>query len=266
MNFVDKANGIIEARGSNMDSLFHVRFYVMQDKSLLSETDFKDSTLNVFHGKNIEFHTKGNIASISIYNNNLLNGPMQKWNEDGQLTDSIIYNNGSVEYKATYNYINQKPIFQTFIDSLNDTLKEAGFDADGQTVYEVFFHGTKGIYKKYKAGALVSEDSVYSREHTDATYGGKNNSWRRYLERTLNLRNVLANRPTPGTYQAIVQFIVDTDGNISNFKPLSNNGYGIEEEAVRVIRQSGKWIPATRYGIPIKAYRKQPITLVIPNL
>ncbi|HET9429556.1 MAG TPA: energy transducer TonB, partial [Chitinophagaceae bacterium] len=60
-----------------------------------------------------------------------------------------------------------------------------------------------------------------------------------------------------------VQFIVDKEGAISDVKALSNHGYGMEEEAVKVIRKGPAWIPAIQNGRAVKAYRKQPITFVV---
>jgi hypothetical protein len=37
----------------------------------------------------------------------------------------------------------------------------------------------------------------------------------------------------------------------------------MEAEVIRVIKKSGKWIPATMKGKPVKAYRKQPITFIV---
>ncbi|HEX2629304.1 MAG TPA: energy transducer TonB, partial [Chitinophagaceae bacterium] len=66
-----------------------------------------------------------------------------------------------------------------------------------------------------------------------------------------------------GTYTVIIQFVVDVDGSVSNIVPLSDKGYGLEQEAIRVLKQSKKWKPAIQNGRQVKAYRKQPITFVI---
>jgi protein TonB len=46
-------------------------------------------------------------------------------------------------------------------------------------------------------------------------------------------------------------------------KALSNHGYGMEEEAVKVIRKGPAWVAAIQNGRPVKAYRKQPITFIV---
>jgi beta-lactamase regulating signal transducer with metallopeptidase domain len=104
------------------------------------------------------------------------------------------------------------------------------------------------------------ESEVFTRVEIDAAYPG---NWRNFLERNLSGQVAVDNGAGPGTYTTIIQFIVDTDGTISNMKALSKHGYGMEEEAMRVINTSGKWKPAVQNGREVKAYRKQPITFQI---
>ena len=44
---------------------------------------------------------------------------------------------------------------------------------------------------------------------------------------------------------------------------MTNHGYGMEEEAMRVIKKGPKWTPAVQNGRSVKAYRKQPITFQV---
>jgi hypothetical protein len=61
----------------------------------------------------------------------------------------------------------------------------------------------------------------------------------------------------------VVQFIVNTDGTIIDIKPLTDHGFGMEEEAVRVISRGPKWNPAIQGGKQVKAYRRQPVTFQV---
>ena len=61
----------------------------------------------------------------------------------------------------------------------------------------------------------------------------------------------------------IVKFIVSKDGSISDVQAESKHGYGMEEEAVKVIRKGPKWTPALQNGRNVNAYRRQPITFVV---
>jgi len=50
---------------------------------------------------------------------------------------------------------------------------------------------------------------------------------------------------------------------VSELKPLTNMGYGMEQEAMRVLKKADKWNPAVQNGRHVKTYRRQPITFLI---
>lgn len=106
-------------------------------------------------------------------------------------------------------------------------------------------------------------EQTFTKVEVEASFKGGEGAWRKYLERNLNASAPVDNGAAPGSYTVVVQFIVDKEGNISDVKALSNHGYGMEDEAVRVIKRGPKWEPAIQNGRQVKAYRKQPITFVV---
>lgn len=57
-----------------------------------------------------------------------------------------------------------------------------------------------------------------------------------------------------------VQFVVDKDGSITDAKTIKGIGGGCDEEAVRVIANSPKWIPGKQRGEAVKVRMILPIT------
>jgi protein TonB len=104
------------------------------------------------------------------------------------------------------------------------------------------------------------ENKVFTKVEIEASFAG---DWAKFLQRNLNADVAVNAGAPPGTYQVIVQFIVDKEGNVSDVKGLTNHGYGMEEEAMRAIRKAPKWNPAVQNGRQVKAYRKQPITFIV---
>jgi protein TonB len=117
-----------------------------------------------------------------------------------------------------------------------------------------------------KAVVVVKDETNYDQTFTkvevEAAFEG---DWSKYLTRTLNSSTPVDNGAPSGSYPVIVQFIVDKGGNISEVKALTSHGYGMEEEAIRVIKRGPKWKPAIQNGRQVKAYRKQPITFVVSD-
>ena len=107
------------------------------------------------------------------------------------------------------------------------------------------------------------ENKVFEKVEVEASFPGGEREWRKYLERNLDANTPVDNGAPEGSYTVIVQFIVDREGNISDMKALTNHQYGMEEEAVKIIRKGPKWVPAVQNGRQVKAYRKQPVTFVV---
>ena len=58
-------------------------------------------------------------------------------------------------------------------------------------------------------------------------------------------------------------FVIDVDGSIIELKVLKDLGYGTGEEAIRVLKESPKWIPGEQNGQPVRVKYALPIALNI---
>ena len=61
----------------------------------------------------------------------------------------------------------------------------------------------------------------------------------------------------------IISFFVEKDGTLTNFQVAKSLGKAFDDEALRVIRASPKWIPAMRDGKAIKSKYTAPIKFYI---
>lgn len=107
------------------------------------------------------------------------------------------------------------------------------------------------------------DNKVFDRVEVEASFPGGSDTWRKYLEKNLNASIPMENNAPMGLYRVLVQFVVDKQGNVSDIKPLTDHGYGMEAEVIRVILKQPKWLPAMQNGRTVKAYRKQPVTFAL---
>ena len=107
------------------------------------------------------------------------------------------------------------------------------------------------------------EDKIFTKVENEAAFPGGEAAWRRFLEKNLNASTPVDNGAPEGSYQVIVRFIVSKDGSISDVQAESKHGYGMEDEAVKIIKKGPKWTPALQNGRNVNAYRRQPITFVV---
>ena len=58
-----------------------------------------------------------------------------------------------------------------------------------------------------------------------------------------------------------MEFMIETDGSLSEFKIIKDLGYGVGDEAIRVLKLSPKWSPGTQNGKPVRVLYNLPITI-----
>lgn len=107
------------------------------------------------------------------------------------------------------------------------------------------------------------EDKIFTKVENEAQFPGGQAAWVRYLQKNLNPNAPIDNGAPGGTYQVIVKFIVSKDGTISDVQAETKHGYGMEAEAIKIIKKGPKWTPALQNGRNVNAYRRQPITFVV---
>lgn len=66
--------------------------------------------------------------------------------------------------------------------------------------------------------------------------------------------------------EALVQFLVATDGSVSNFKILQSAGIDFDKELLRVLKRTPNWKPAVENGRPVAATVTQRVVFVQRDL
>ncbi len=90
----------------------------------------------------------------------------------------------------------------------------------------------------------------------DAEYPGDAKGWQAYLVKNLNYPQAAVSKEVQG--EVIVEFVVNTDGSISKVHAISGPKE-LRPESVRVVKESGYWVPAMNKGAKVASYKKQPI-------
>ena len=96
----------------------------------------------------------------------------------------------------------------------------------------------------------------------ESKYPGGNAAWMLYLNRNFRYPQEAIDNEIEGT--VMIQFIVDKEGNVSNVEAVSGPNE-LREEAIRVIKKSGKWEPAIQNGRNVKSYKRQSVQFKLQN-
>lgn len=142
-----------------------------------------------------------------------------------------------------------------------DVVNQEGIKDEGIVAPAVIDDG-KGVVEVKKE---EDENKIFEKVEIEASFKGGEGAWRKFLERNLNPNAPVDNGAPEGLYTVYVQFIVSKDGTISDVRALTNHGFGMEQEAVRVIKKGPAWTPAVQNGRQVNAYRKQPITFQVTS-
>jgi len=109
------------------------------------------------------------------------------------------------------------------------------------------------------------EDKIFTAVEIEAGFPGGQDAWANYLRNTLNGNLPVDNGATAGKYTVIVKFVVSKDGSVSDIKCENDPGFGMCEEAVRVIKKTKNWTPAIQNGQHVNAYRRQPVVFLVED-
>jgi len=150
------------------------------------------------------------------------------------------------------------------------SLKKISFAAIALLIANLIYahpsiQSTTGMYMRIDTvpGQDTNALKVFDKVEIEASFAGGEQGWRSFLEQNLNPNTPVERGAPAGSYTVWVQFIVDKDGKLSDFKALTKNGYGMETEVIRILRKSPLWSPAEQEGRKVKAYRKQPVTFMV---
>ena len=127
----------------------------------------------------------------------------------------------------------------------------------------------KGKRKGRVSAAIGAEDmnarmemdkrGYYNRAEVSPSYAGGQASLESYVQDKLEYPAEALDNGIEGEVK--VQFAVDNDGKITNVTTVGKKvGYGLEEEAVKVVSAMPKWKPGTVKGKAVKTWRTLPIT------
>jgi protein TonB len=114
-----------------------------------------------------------------------------------------------------------------------------------------------------RSSAMKADNmGYYNYAETSPSYNGGQNAISNYINNNIEYPQDAIDNGAEGT--VYVRFGVDENGNITNVKTTGSKiGYGLEEEAIRAVKNMSKWNPGQLKGKPVKVWVDLPITFRI---
>jgi len=110
-----------------------------------------------------------------------------------------------------------------------------------------------------------NNEPIFYTAEKPAQFQGGSKGWVEYLEKNLNRDLAFKNKAAAGKYTVKLNFVVNKDGDVVNVIAENNPGYGTVAEAIRVIEQGPKWIPAEQNGKRVNYLVKQTIVFEVSD-
>lgn len=100
----------------------------------------------------------------------------------------------------------------------------------------------------------VELDTIYNIVDVIPSYPGGEEAWKKYLKKNVKY-------PKKAWWEELeadvgLEFTIKKDGSITDIVHLTVVGWGFEEEAIRLLKKSGKWIPALKNNKPVNYHAK----------
>jgi TonB family protein len=122
-----------------------------------------------------------------------------------------------------------------------------------------------GYPTNVKKDVTVEDNTVYNHVTVSnpPTYPGGVQKFYRWLGATIKYPNIASENRIQGT--VYISFNVEKDGTLNDIKVDGRKlGFGLEEEAIRVVRLSKRWNPGMENGKPVRVKYNIPIKFSMP--
>jgi len=115
----------------------------------------------------------------------------------------------------------------------------------------------------YDENGYNAEKNIYSTAglQVQPEFPGGNKAFSKFVSDNFNTPTAADG---PVRVNALITFVVEKDGTVTDIKALKDPGYGILDEATRVLKSSPKWKPGIQNGKPVRAQFTLPLILNLP--
>ena len=186
---------------------------------------------NVF--ERLDYQLNAPLKMLRTYSDSsitTLNGKYLKYNKSGGIQVSGQYaNNGKTGEWAYFNDSSKKILTETYVNN--------------QLVTSV------------NPDTVKKKDPIKYADERESDFAGGQRKWAKYLQNAF--RKMPPEQASLKGYVRVM-FIVNTDGHTSDIYLSNSAQFGLDEEAIKLIRKSPKWEPAFQNGKIVKSYKLQP--------
>lgn len=258
-------------------NLYKVEDYYKDMKPKMICKTHSNRPILQLEGSSIEFFPNGHRKAIRNYINGKLSGDVTEYFPNGQVYISGVYG----EYNAIM--INESRDSTGRILVKNDSGHYVKYDAEFKDVieegnivngtYDGEVHGrlndsvnyvctyNKGLLKEGTSYSKSGKKYQFSKTEIEPQFKGGIDAFFRFLINNIQYPKVAKDNNVQG--KVFITFVVEKDGSLTDIKVARGIGSGCDDEAIRVLRLSPKWIPGLQYGVPVRVQYTMPLSFTL---
>lgn len=249
-----------------------------KENHLIQSYSYSDAEAQKLNGESITYYKNGKKKSLITYNNGKPIGDFFVWYENGNPKEESFYLDvdwGSAKQQKMINCWNEKGEKTVtngngFVETKDDYYAEKGFYKDGFKDGKWTGNSLKNTFNYeeiYANGELVSGVSTES-DGTKNEYSSLEvkpepkkgiQHFYDFISKKFSTPDLAYKNKIKG--KIILAFVVDKNGEITEVRVVKGLGYGLDEEAIRVLSSYDKWKPALQKGRRVRCSYTIPINL-----
>ena len=247
------------AKSSDLDGLTYeglfVNYYGNGEKR--SVVNYKNGIKN---GNDYEYYTNGRLYSRYVYpeNSNFYGNYLIMANSDSLGNELVTDGNGYYKgYDKKFAYIEEEGLVK---DGKREGTWKYNFRDSKTTLTEIYNNGI------LISGIAIDKDgksSSYNAETQSVIpeFKGGNKEFVKFLQRNIKYPESARSKGIQG--RVILNFSVETTGELVNITIGHSVDPALDEEALRVLKMSPKWRPGVQYGKLVKVKYSVPISFAL---
>jgi protein TonB len=154
------------------------------------------------------------------------------------------------------------PTIQEMDHAAVGTVTQTGVETDLSAAPSEGAGNGTGVGTNASEGSGTGEE-IYNAIDIEAypEFEGGMKAWYKFIQRNLRYPASAIEQEKQG--KVFISFVIERDGSISDIKVMKGVGYGMDEEASRVIGKSPKWKPGKQNGKSVRVRFNMPITFAM---
>jgi protein TonB len=144
---------------------------------------------------------------------------------------------------------------------------DAGWPMQEKEYQDGVVTGFKDIDIRPTAPGDPAPPSSPDNHEVESKFPGGDHAWQQYLAKNMKIPDeVITDAPGNLNETVIVGFTIGLAGDATDILIVKSRLFGLDKLAIDLVKNSGKWTPATKDGIPVLSYKRQPIVFKIMSM